>query len=473
MGTAKKVTQEIKANVRVYEDKGSLALRFSTKYNNIFTQLTGFSGRQKCMGLKMQDTPTNRKQAQAIALQIERDLEHPDWDKLFDPTFAKYGIGDAKFARQIADIIQLPNQQPQMTVGELWDDYLLWKKGQVQPNTFEVEFCRLYTNLIKGLKWGNKTRVFTDTGLGIYNLPIDAMIGEKAVKCVEISESEKKQKGVLAALREAYDRAVNLGKIPPNKNPFKFDKTPTTVTSDYADKQDSEGVWREWWYFENESDDEELKDTRHYTLEERDVIIKAFYESDKPAERHAATLIEFKFLTGCRCGEAFALRWKDVSFEHGYIRFSKSFRKSTGNTQQTKTATIRMFKLYPNLEELLKRIQANSDKTGKNDLVFTLMNGNSYGSKDLSKRWYGDERKWTTKAGEEMTRFYPGLVNRLVEQGLISTYLVPYSTRHTFITLQAQNGVELPLLAANCGTSVDVIYRHYLGFSKQAQFINL
>jgi hypothetical protein len=48
MGTAKKAI-EVKANVRVYEDKGSLALRFSTKYN-IFTQLTGFSGRQKCMG---------------------------------------------------------------------------------------------------------------------------------------------------------------------------------------------------------------------------------------------------------------------------------------------------------------------------------------------------------------------------------------------------------------------------------------
>jgi integrase len=472
MSTTKKAV-EVKANVRVYEDKGSLALRFSTKYNNIFTQLTGFSGRQKCMGLKMQDTPQNRKQAQAIALQIERDLEHPDWDKLFDPTFTKYGIGDAKFARQIADIIQLPNQQAAMTVGELWEDYLEWKKSQVQPNTFELDFCKTFTNLIKGLEWDNKTRVFTDTGLGVYDLPVDNLIGDKAVKCMEISKNSGIRQKALAALREAYDRAVNLGKIPPNKNPFKFDKAPTTVTSDYVDKQDSEGVWREWWYFEDESDNEELKDTRHYTLEERDIIIKAFYESDKPAERHAATLIEFKFLTGCRSGEAFGLRWKDVSFERGYIRFSKSFNKQTGNTQQTKTGTVRMFKLYPKLEQLLKRIQANSVKTGKNDLVFTLMNGNPYGNKDLSKRWYGDEETRVNKLGEKITRVYPGLVTRLVEQGLISTYLVPYATRHTFITLQAQNGVDIPLLAAICGNSIEVIYRHYLGFSKIAIPLNL
>jgi len=472
MSTAKKAV-EIKANVRVYEDKGSLALRFSTKYNNIFTQLTGFSGRQKCMGLKMQDTPTNRKQAQAIALQIERDLEHPDWDKLFDPTFTKYGIGDAKFARQIADIIQLPNQKAAMTVGEMWDDYLAWKQTQVQPNTFEIQYKSTCTNLIKGLGWDKKTQVSTDTGLGIYSLSLDNLIGEKAVKCVEISKSIKTRQNTLAALREAYDRAVNLGKIPACKNPFKFEKAPTTVTIDYADKQDSEGVWREWWYFENESDDEELKDTRHYTLEERDVIIKAFYESNKPAERHAATLIEFKFLTGCRSGEVFGLRWKDISFERGYIRFSKSFNKQTGNTQQTKTATIRMFKLYPKLEQLLKQIQANSSKTGKNDLVFTLMNGSPYGNDNMHHLWHGREIKRINKAGEETTRFYPGLATRLVEQGLISTYLVPYSTRHTFITLQAQNGVELPLLAAICGTSVDVIYRHYLGFSKTAIPINL
>ena len=140
----------VKANVRVYEDKGSLALRFSTKYNPIFEQLTGFTGRQKCMGLKMADTPQNWKRAQAIALQIEADLEHSDWSKLFDPTFAKYGIGDAKFAQKMGELVQMPQAKAAMTVGEMWEDYLVWKEGQVQPTTFKAKYQKTSRTQLKG-----------------------------------------------------------------------------------------------------------------------------------------------------------------------------------------------------------------------------------------------------------------------------------------------------------------------------------
>jgi integrase len=93
-----------------------------------------------------------------------------------------------------------------------------------------------------------------------------------------------------------------------------------------------------------------------------------------------------------------------------------------------------------------------------------MMNGNAYGVYNLATVW-----SWSQSHGKKV----PGLVTRLVEQGLISVYLVPYSTRHTFITLQAQNGIDIPLLAAICGNSTEVIYRHYLGFSKIAVPINL
>ncbi|MDF0553395.1 tyrosine-type recombinase/integrase [Kamptonema sp. UHCC 0994] len=462
-----------KINVRVYADKGSLALRFSTKYNAIFEQLTGFKGKQKCMGLGIADDEKGWKKAQQIALQIEADLEHSDWVKLFDPTFAKYGIGDAKFAQKMGELIQMPNQKVAMTVGELWEDYLLWKEGQVQPTTFKRHFLAAFANAIKGLKWDNKTRKFTDTGLGIYSLPMDATIGEKAQASLSKIMAVNSAKKALSALREAYDRAVNLGKIPPTKNPFEMIKSEVNNNQMYAPRQDEDGIWRDWWYFEDVANDEELKDVRAFTLTERNTITKTFYESDKASERHAATLIEFLFLTGCRHGEAFGLRWKDVNFERGYIRFSKSFNKEAGTTQQTKTGTIRMFKLYPKLTELLLRIQANSSKTGKNDLVFALANGNAYGSGDIDGVWRGRERKVVNKRGEDVRYFYPGITARLAEQGLIGQYLKPYSTRHTFITLQAQLGVNIPLLAAICGNSIEVIYRHYLGFDKSAEPINL
>lgn len=462
-----------KANVRVYEDKGSLALRFSTKYNPIFEELTGFKGRQKCMGLKMSDSPANWKKAQQIALQIEADLEHSDWNKLFDPTFAKYGIGDAKFAQKMGELVQLPTQKVAMTVGEMWEDYLIWKEGQVQPTTFKRKYEIGYTNAIKGRKWDEKHNQLANTEFSIYDLPLDAAIGEKAEQFINKLICKKNTKTTLSALREAYDRAVNLGKIPPAKNPFEIVKSEVNNNQMYAPRQDEEGVWREWWEFEEQVDDEELKDVGYYTITERDIIIKAFYEADTGRKRNAATLIEFLFLTGCRQGEAFGLRWKDISFERGYVRFSKSYNKGCKTTQQTKTGTIRMFKLYPKLEELLRQVQANSSKTGKNDLVFTLMNGSAYGTENIASVWRCEEYVKPNKTGERIKYTYPGIVAELAEQGLIGQYLKPYSTRHTFITLQAQNGVDIPLLAAICGNSVDVIYRHYLGFNKSAEPINL
>ncbi|HLO47790.1 MAG TPA: tyrosine-type recombinase/integrase [Kamptonema sp.] len=462
-----------KANVRVYEDKGSLALRFSTKYNPVFQQLTGFKSRQKCMGLGMADTPQNWKKAQAIALQIEADLEHSDWVKLFDPTFAKYGIGDAKFAQKLADVIQMPQTKTAMTVGEMWEDYLVWKEGQVQPTTFKGQFRSTYTNAIKGLKWDKKSRQYISISDAVYNLPLDNTIGEKTTKLINCLIRPEAAKKTLSALREAYDRAVNLGKIPPTKNPFEVVKGEVNNNQMYEPKQDENGVWREWWELEDATDDEYLKDTRYFTITERDAIIKAFYESESEAKRHAAPLIEFLFLTGCRHGEAFALRWKDVSFERGYVRFSKSWNKQVRTTQQTKTGTIRMFKLYPKLTDLLLRIQANSSKTGKNDLVFTLMNGNAYGSANLDDVWRQSDASYTNIKGEKTEYITLGIVSELAKKGLIESYLIPYSTRHTFITLQAQTGVDVALIAASCGNSIEVIYKHYLGFNKSASFSDL
>lgn len=56
----------------------------------------------------------------------------------------------------------------------------------------------------------------------------------------------------------------------------------------------------------------EEEDYRAFSLQERDIIINAFRQSDKESERRIAALVEFLFLTGCRLGEAFALKWSDI-----------------------------------------------------------------------------------------------------------------------------------------------------------------
>ena len=76
--------------IKVYRDKGCLALRFPVKYNPIFEQLDGkIPKKQKCLRLMFKDTPSDGKRITGIAIDIEKDLEHKDWLKLFDATLGK------------------------------------------------------------------------------------------------------------------------------------------------------------------------------------------------------------------------------------------------------------------------------------------------------------------------------------------------------------------------------------------------
>ena len=76
--------------IKVYRDKGSLALRFPVKYNPIFEQLDHkIPEKQKCGGWKFKDIPSDWKRTTGIVIDIEKDLEHKDCLKLFDPTLGK------------------------------------------------------------------------------------------------------------------------------------------------------------------------------------------------------------------------------------------------------------------------------------------------------------------------------------------------------------------------------------------------
>ncbi|NJL68283.1 MAG: hypothetical protein HC894_19185 [Microcoleus sp. SM1_3_4] len=159
--------RQSQCDITIYADKGSLALRFPKRHNPLWEQLDGKSlnGKPKCLGIGkygFKDDADGWKRANQIAVQIEADLDHPEWHKLFDVTLAKYGIGSAKYAK-MADVLQMPGvkqPKPETTVGELWEDYLLWKETQVEPTTFHDTYQTAFTNIIKGLKWNNKTKSF-------------------------------------------------------------------------------------------------------------------------------------------------------------------------------------------------------------------------------------------------------------------------------------------------------------------------
>jgi hypothetical protein len=55
--------------------------------------------------LEFKDIPSDWKRATRIAIDIENDLEHKDWLKLFDPTLGKYGIANTKIKYYVSSFV--------------------------------------------------------------------------------------------------------------------------------------------------------------------------------------------------------------------------------------------------------------------------------------------------------------------------------------------------------------------------------
>jgi len=446
--------------VSVYAEKGVLAFRFSSKFNPLFEILDGKAPtKQKTMGLGLRESPENWNLAQSAALRIERDLsDSENWQLLFDPTFVKYGLTVKYTSAALKLAAPIPEPEPEMTVGAMWEDYLEWKQPQLEPTTFTIKFCRTYTNILKGLTWNKKTRLFTNTQNGVWELSLCPSVADLILTHNACAENIK---NLFTALLEAFTRLQSLGKTKLTTNPFvivggvtenKTDKYKSTVNAD--------GTIRLWYEIQDTEINPKERDRRAFTKDQRDTIIKAFYESDKANVRQAAPLIEFLFLTGCRSGEAFALTWNNIKFDNNQIVIYKSYAGSIKQVKGTKNNDTRLFLMYPKLRDLLLRIKPADAKP--TDLVFQLMCGATYSSETLNQVWN------QSKPNRNKEYYHPGIITELVESGAISCYLPPYHTRHTFITLQARSGVDLVMLAGICSTGVDKIHKHYLEHDKSA-----
>ena len=443
--------------VKVQADRDSLRLQFSTRYNPIF------GGKRKYQPLGMKDTPENRAMAEAIAFRIENDLLHPDWAQLFDPTFAKYGLKAQYAALQLA--APIPEAEAELTVGAMWEDYLEWKRPQLQPTTFLKQHAGIFTNTIKGLVWDSIERKLLDTGKGIADKVLSD-VNADMVTSLNITDNYSKR--TLAALSEAFTRLQSQGKTQLTKNPFILENKVENKTDIYQPIINADGTEREWWDIPDNESDAEERDRRAFTKEERDTIIDAFYTHKNASPRQMAPLVEFRFLTGCRSGEAFALRWRDCfrGKEKNNIVFSRSYDGQSQVTKKTKTGDIRIFKMYPKLRELLLKIKPENAQP--NDLVFTKLNGKGWDTGNAYTIWTE-----SVNTRGDITYKYPGVVSQLVSDGLISGYLPFYSCRHTFISLQAHAGTDLFLLATACGNSVEVIQKHYLGVNPDVSFAGI
>ncbi|MDZ8054874.1 MAG: tyrosine-type recombinase/integrase [Aulosira sp. ZfuVER01] len=399
-------------DVNVGTDKGTLRLQFSTK---ISQQFYGKRQAYKALGGR-KDTPDNRQWAEGIARRIQEDIDYQNGVN-FDPTLAKY-----LDIKPLATVTQLPTAKPLPKLRELWEEFSEWKlsTGAIEKTTYENNYLCKYPNLLKPY----------------LDKPLDNETALEIIKDFLAKDKNRSEiKSFLGILSGMCQRAVNQKILPEDyfleiKKHYKVPKKSKQLS--------------------------EAEDYRAYTIEERDLIIDYMRNHQRTTISGMSDIVEFLFLTGCRHGEAFALKWEHIKLDTGWIIFKEAYDSRSGITKGTKTDVVRMFKMkgMNRLINLLTRLYGD----GKNpdDLVFKTKNGSRITTGSLKRGW-----QQMAVYANGSTYKYPGAVTELAEKGKLQ-YLKPYSTRHTFISIQANNGTDLKLLADSCGNSVDVIIEHYL-----------
>ncbi|MBD2566411.1 tyrosine-type recombinase/integrase [Anabaena lutea] len=339
--------------------------------------------------------PDNFKKVQRLAWDIEEDIETGN----LDPTLERY---KSHFKPKVT----VAPKQSSVSLVTLWEKHSEFKKPQVAATTYKKDYLGRYYTHIKSLP--------TDR-LG------DAITIRDYLLATYSANTAQK---VLVYISACCDWAVKSKLI--KDNPF------LGMAGDIRKPRGQ-------------------KDIDPFSTQERDAIINAFQEH--PTQSHYVPFIKFLFLTGCRTGEAIALKWQHINSDCTQIIFCESYDGQYGITKTTKTGVSRKFPCNPVLRELLLSIRPD-DRT-PDALVFTIPGGSPINNSRFTNQiWRG------CRSGKKI---YHGVIPRLVKEGKVDRYRCLYNTRHTFITQCLEAGVPIPQIARWVGNSPEVIMKHYAG----------
>jgi integrase len=171
-----------------------------------------------------------------------------------------------------------------------------------------------------------------------------------------------------------------------------------------------------------------------FTQEEVRAILAAF--KIHPQYKHYADFVEFMFLTGVRTAEAIGLRWQHINDDFSSIWIGESL--SRGIRKSTKTNKARYIPLNDKIKALLKA--RRPENYYPDDLVFPSPDGLPI-----------DDRNFRNRAWVKMLEIAG------VE------YRKPYNTRHTFVSMCLEAGMNPVVVASITGHDVQTLYRNYAG----------
>ena len=364
-------------------------------------------GQQKAFALGLADTPENRVKGEAIARQMHHDMLHEGY---FDSTLNKY-----KPQSHLA-LVETIKPKEALNLGQLWNEYETSQSSQVSVTTRAIDYRR-YRNKIK-------------------ELPTKSLDDAIAIRDYLTSNSSlNTAKRVITNISACCDWAVDSGKI--KSNPFKG----------MAEK------------IKLPNSDKEEMDINPFSREERDLILETFENSKYYS--YYTPYVKFLFFTGCRPSEAIGLQWKHVNeqfitFEQAAVTNGKGIVLKEG----LKTQAKRRFPLNLRLRGILESIKP--EIINPEEFIFKSKQGQFIDTGDfLNHAWKGYKNRHGT--------MIEGIVTQLVREGKVNEYRKPYQTRHTFITLCLDAGLDAKDVARLVGNSPEIIYRHYAGNKRNLQ----
>lgn len=323
---------------------------------------------------------------------------------------------------------QLP-PKPELSLMEVWDMYCEYKKPSLKETVYKLDYCKRYPNLIKS--------AVKAVGESDANKIRNWLIENRNLETV---------KNLLSYLSKAYERAIKCKLI--KHNPFDGMAEDLQQIGALGKKQNE---------IEIENDNDVLDKSKAFTWNEAEIILN--YVQDNPYLCHWSAFIEFKFLTGCRTGEAIAFMWGDILWDKEQIVIRRTYSERIKKFLPTKNETTRFFPMPKNGR--LWKLLASIPQKENNETVFTSKHNRIVSARTFNNTWRG---------GIDGTK---GIIPTLINQGKVSKYLPPYNTRHTFISHQIFDlGRDERTVNAWCEHSQEVSRKHYQDIADRAMQIN-
>ncbi|MBD2502814.1 tyrosine-type recombinase/integrase [Anabaena azotica] len=303
---------------------------------------------------------------------------------------------------------------------EIWDRYCEYRRHSLAETTYILKMRRHFRNVIeKGITSIGEDGKFTPISFRhwlITNVNLETA------------------KNVLQHLSRAYDLAVSQGIV--IKNIFKGLADEVNVRRKTKVIKPDEYV----------NEDVDILDrNKAFTWEEVEEIINFIQNNSRISHYYYYT--KFKFLTGCRPGEASALWWSDIKWADECLLIRRTYNEHLKIFKSTKNETIRMFPMPKDGElwQLIKLIPEGEP----NEVVFKNRQGKVIRPTSFFHSWHGQDGSL-------------GIIPTLIKEGKVSKYLPPYNTRHTFINHQINEvGIAPHIVNAWCEHSEEISREHY------------